>query len=355
MQSMQPYAIIMCGGRGKRFWPLSQVSLPKQFLHFAGEGTLFQQTFRRVRQIMAADHIYAVTRESYKTLILEQVQEFVPENVIIEPEQHNTGPCVALGTAYIQQRAPNATIAVLPADHYIADEDVFGMALQAGLDYAFAAGELVTFGIHPEFPHTGFGYIQASELIGDLKGIQVYRGRRFIEKPDLETARRFLEQHDFYWNSGIFCWRSDIISDAFRQMLPEVFESINSFQECIGTAFEQEALKNAYMRMPTVSIDHGVMERVHHLAVIPMNVGWNDVGSWTALRRLYATPADDNLVLGEHLVDRVSGSTIIGKGRIIIIGVSDVIVAQNGNDVLVCAKDLEHKIQTIVDRLEHEA
>jgi mannose-1-phosphate guanylyltransferase len=354
MSSIEPYAIIMSGGRGKRFWPLSQLPLPKQFLHFAGEGTLFQQTYRRLRRLMPAEHVFTVTRQSYKPLVLEQVKEFLPENVIVEPVQLDTGPCVALGTAYIQHRAPDAAIAALPADHYIADESRFVAALDVGLNYAVSAREVVTFGIPPEYPHPGFGYIQVGNVITRSHGFQIHRAQHFIEKPNLETAQRLIASNTYCWNSGIFCWRADVIFDAFRQTVPGIYERMKSIQAHIGTDTEAEALVRAYEQMPTISIDHGVMEQISQLAVVPIEVGWNDVGSWAALRRLYPVSDKENLVLGKHSTDQVTGSTILGAGRIVVIGVNNVIVALNGSDVLVCARDQEGLIQKIVDQLEQE-
>ena len=361
MESMVLYAIIMSGGRGKRFWPLSQVSLPKQFLHFAGEGTLFQQTYQRLRQLMPADHIYTVTRQAYRQLVLEQVEEFLPENVIVEPAQRNTAPCIALGTAYIQHRAPEATIAVLPADHYIADETRFVAALETGLNYAIEERELVTFGIQPESPHTGFGYIQVGDVIKQWSQFRIHHAQRFIEKPDLETAQQLIASGDYYWNSGTFCFRADVMFEALRQTLPPVHERITAFRAHIGTDVETNALIRAFEEMPTISIDHGVMERVGRLVVIPIAVGWSDVGSWASLRRLYSVNRNENLVMdqnlmmgGRHLLDQVTGSTVVGSGQIVVIGLNDVIVSVNGAYVLVCAKDKEHRIQAMVDQLEED-
>jgi len=304
---------------------------------------------------MPAEHIYTVTREAYRGLVLEQVSEFLPDNVIVEPMQCNTAPCIALGAAYIRHRAPQATIAVLPADHFIADEIRFVAALETGLDYAAEARELVTFGILPDSPHTGFGYVQIGDAISRSNGFQIHHAQRFIEKPDLQTARRLVADGEYYWNSGIFCFRADVMFEAYRQTLPQVYERITTFRTYIGTGAEADALVRAFEQMPTISIDHGVMERVGRLVVIPIDVGWNDVGSWASLRRLHSIDHSGNLVLGKHVLDEVTSSTVIGPGRIVVIGLRDVIIAADGTCVLVCAKDQEHRIQTMVDQLEREA
>jgi mannose-1-phosphate guanylyltransferase len=346
------YGVIMSGGRGKRFWPLSQASLPKQFLRFRGEGTLFQQTYRRLRRLMPADHIYTITREAYRQIVLDQVPEFLQQNVLVEPVLCNTGPCVALGATYVQHRAPQATIAVLPADHHIADETGFIAALRAGLDHAAATRELVTFGIQPESPDTGLGYVQVGKLATCSNEFRIHHVRRFVEKPDLQTAMQLVASGEWFWNSGIFCFRADVILEAFERTLPEVHKRFTAFRDHIGRQDEADALMGIYEKMPSISIDHGVMERSEQLVVIPVELGWNDVGSWASLRRLHSIELDDNLVIGGHLLDQVTGSTVVGSGRIVVIGVDDVIISSNAGYVLVCAKDEEHRVQAIVDQLE---
>jgi mannose-1-phosphate guanylyltransferase len=352
---MEYYAIIMSGGRGKRLWPFSQVSLPKQFQRFVGETTLFQQTYQRLRQVMPADHIYTVTRSAYRPIIFEQVGEFLPENIIVEPSQKNTGPCIALGTAYIHHREPGATIVVLPADHHISGNEAFAEALEAGLSYAASTRDLVTFGIRPEYPHTGYGYIQVGDLVKSVHGLQVHRVRRFVEKPDLETATRLVATQEYYWNSGIFCWQAGVILEAFEQLLPRIYERMKKLQSHIGTDTELKMLARVYDQVASISIDKGVMEHSGHVAVLPIDVGWSDVGSWEAVRRLYAPDPNGNLIRGGHVVDRVTGSTIVSQDQqIIVIGLTDVIVASNGGYILVCARNQEHHIQTMVDQIERD-
>jgi len=349
---MEFYAIIMSGGRGKRFWPLSQVGLPKQFLTFAGDGSLFSQTFNNLRQIMPASHIFTVTRQSYRSIILEQVKEFLPENVIVEPIQNNTGPCIALGISYILHKSQDAVVVILPADHYFDDKDGFIRAVQSASLYAQQKPEIVTFGVKPDFPHTGYGYLQVGEIIDTIDGFGIHRGAGFIEKPNLETAKMLVQKEDYYWNSGIFCAQADIILGAFRQYLPAIYKNIRDFQPHIGTPEEQHKLFEAYERMPRISFDYGVMEYTDCMAVMPIDVGWNDVGTWSSLRRLHAAGENKNLVMGEHLVMDTVGTTVIGEGKVVVIGVDNVIVASNGEYVLVCARDKEHHIQDVVDQLE---
>lgn len=349
---MDYYAIIMSGGRGKRFWPISQVGLPKQFLTFAGEGSLFSQTFNNLRQIMPDSNIFTVTRQSYRSIILEQVKEFLPENIIVEPIQNNTGPCVALGISYVLHKSQEAAVVILPADHYFDDKDGFVRAARSALHYAEAKPEIITFGVKPDFPHTGYGYLEIGEVTDTINGFNVHRGVRFIEKPNLETAKSLVQSENYYWNSGIFCAQADIILSAFQQYLPGIYKNIRNFQSHIGTPEEQHKLFEVYERMPKISFDYGIMEYTDRMAVMPIDVGWNDVGTWSSLRRLHATAKDKNLVLGEHLVMDTSGTTVIGDGKIVVIGVDNVIVAANGEYVLVCARDQEHHIQDVVDQLE---
>ncbi len=349
---MNRYAIIMSGGRGKRFWPLSQLSLPKQFLNFAGDGSLFTQTFQNLRKIIPASHIFTVTNELYHPIILEQVPDFVPENIILEPIQNNTAPCVALGLVHIRKKSPDALVIILPSDHYVENKVDFVKSLESAFEYARDHADIVTFGIKPDFPHTGYGYLEAGASVTMLNGFDVKHGVRFVEKPNLETAERFLRDEAYYWNSGIFCARIDVMFDAFKTCLPVIYKNIVDYEFYIGSPNEKRYLFEIYERMPKISFDFGVMEYVKHLVVIPIDVGWNDVGSWSSLRRLHEIKADGNLILGEHLVVDAHGVTVVGSGKVAIIGIDNVIVASSGDYVLVCSKDNEHHIQNVVDQLE---
>ncbi len=331
---------------------LSQVSLPKQFLTFTGEGSLFAQTFRNLRQVMPASHIFTVTRQTYRPIILDQVKEFLPENIIVEPVQNNTGPCIALGISYIRHFSPDAVVVVLPADHYFDQKEKFLKALENARKYAEEKPEIMTFGIKPDFPHTGYGYIQVGDLIESLDGFDINRGVRFMEKPNLETARELLKDGRYFWNSGIFCARTEIFQEAFRKHLSVVYKNILDFQPHIGTVGESHKLFEIYERMPKISFDYGIMEQLDDLAVMPIDVGWNDVGTWSSLRRLHGVHPQENLVLGDHLIMDSNGSIVIGEGKVVVIGVENLIVASNGQYVLVCGRDQEHHIQDVVDQLE---
>jgi mannose-1-phosphate guanylyltransferase len=329
--------------------------MPKQFLRFVGEGTLFQQTFQRLRRLAPADHIYTITRRSYRSLVTEQVADFVPANIIVEPRQRNTAPCIALGLAYVLHREAEAAVAILPSDHHIADEQRFVDALQTALAFAAENPDVVTFGIRPDHPHTGFGYIEVGEIVRNLRSFDIHRGTTFIEKPDLETAKRLAASGSHLWNSGIFVARAEVLFELIRQNQPAIHAKIEAIRSEIGSPREAEALEAAFQNMPSESIDKGVMERIREIAVIPLDVGWNDLGSWASLRRLHLLQGSDNLVLGQHLLAGVSGATVAGSNRTVVIGLDDVIVASRDGYVLVCAKDQEHRIQELVDRLENEA
>jgi mannose-1-phosphate guanylyltransferase len=351
---MDHFAIIMSGGRGKRFWPLSQEVLPKQFLPLAGDGTLFQQTYKRLRELLPAENIYTITRQSYRPLILEQVEEFLTSNIIVEPKQRNTAPCIALGITYILHKVTDAVVAILPSDHYIADEKQFLKALETGLAYAEKQAEIVTFGIKPDYPHTGFGYIKVGDVTERLNDLTIFRGESFIEKPNLENAERLISTGEYFWNSGIFVSRASVMLESIRQNQPVIYDNIKSFQNHIGSDDEISALIEAYERIPNRSIDKGVMENVKRISVIPIDVGWSDLGSWASLRRIHPLDHNKNLVLGKHLLEKVSESTVVGSNKIVVIGLDNVIVASNGEYVLVCAKDQEHMVQEMVDKLENE-
>jgi len=347
------YALIMSGGRGKRFWPMSQPTLPKQFMYFAGHGTLFQQVVANLRQLMLQDRIFTVTFGVYRQLVEAQVPEFHQDNIIVEPARRNTAPCIGLGTIRIAHLNPDATIITLPSDHYIADSTKFINALRAGVEAAEKYDALVTLGVQPTFPHTGYGYIQTSTEIDTIQGERILGVDGFVEKPNREHATKLLETGRCYWNAGIFIWKARVILEQFKRQLPGVYDQLLQVAAKRGSPEEQQFLADCYLDMPTISIDHAIMQHASPILMIPTDMGWTDVGSWSALRALYPSDASGNLVRGESaLVDQVSNSTIISDGQAIVIGAKDLIVVQKGNSVLVCAKGYEDHISALVDRLE---
>jgi len=347
------FAIIMSGGRGKRFWPMSQKLLPKQFMHFVGEGTLFQQLVRKLRSLIPQDRIFTVTNETYKDVIQEQVPDFLEENIIVEPIRRNTAPCIGLSTIHIQRIDPEATTIVLPSDQFIADAREFADVLTTGVAVAEQHDVLVTLGIPPDSPHAGYGYIHADREFKRVQERPVLRVDRFIEKPDEPTAKRLLEAGGSYWNAGIFIWRASIIMEQFRAYLPMVFEHLMALQPFLGTPQEKETLATFYSSMPSISIDYGIMQRTSPIVMIPVEMGWSDIGSWAALEKIYGTDKDKNLIRGDLVFTAdVTRSLIVSDGQVIAVGIQDLIVIQREDSLLICAKGLEDRIPDLVDQLE---
>jgi mannose-1-phosphate guanylyltransferase len=347
------YAIVMSGGRGKRFWPLSSKSLPKQFMHFAGEGTLFQQTVYRLRHVMPKERIFTVTREAYKNIILEQIPDFPEENIIVEPMQKNTGPCIGLGTIHISMLDPDAITVVLPSDHYIEDADSFLRALTTGAKVAREGRNLVTLGVLPTRPHTGYGYIHAGKRLATIDGQPILKVDKFVEKPDRETAIKLLKEGSYYWNSGIFLWKVSTILAGFEQHLPVVYSNLMKLKQFIGTDLEEEAIARSFEPMPSISIDYGVIEKANNIVLIPVDMGWNDIGSWSALETICEKDQDGNICLGNDVfITDASNSTLMSTGTLVAIGIEDMIVVQRGDLVLVCHKDKEQYIQELVEEVE---
>jgi mannose-1-phosphate guanylyltransferase len=337
----------MAGGSGTRFWPLSRKSKPKQFLQIRGEQSMLQLTVQRLLGRIEISDIYIVTAASQVALVREHLPLLPAENIIIEPFGMNTAPCIGLSLAYLKSRiAGNESIVVLPADHVILDTEGFLDSLQKAEQPA-AEGNLVTFGIVPDYPATGYGYIEAGAQASE----GVYDVVRFKEKPDLETAKGFLAQGNFYWNSGMFYWKLDTIWQAYQAHLPAVvslLEEIMQVWEEHGTGADIGAM---YARMPRTPVDIGIMEPAAGRAVIPVNYGWNDVGSWKALADI--TPADEagNSITGKSFVLDSAGNFVSSHKFVSLIGVQNLCIIETEDAILITTKDKSEDVKKVVDNL----
>ena len=281
------YAVIMAGGRGERLWPLSTPERPKQFLNLFGERTMLQQTVDRVLPLISIENVYIITAAEHVPLVKEQLPEVPDENIVGEPVGKGTAPCVGLAATLIQQRDPEGIMLALAADHVIKNEQVFRELLKTASEIASQGTHLLTFGIDPTRPETGYGYIHAPEA---WKGnADVLEVSRFTEKPDHETAERFLQEGTYYWNSGMFVWRVDTVLEEIGQFLPDLGDALEELRTHIGTASFQDKLEIIYADLAKISIDHGVMEKSTRTLLIPAGkIDWSDVGGWEALRELLA-------------------------------------------------------------------
>ncbi|HPC98250.1 MAG TPA: mannose-1-phosphate guanylyltransferase [Bacteroidales bacterium] len=346
------YVIIMAGGIGSRFWPLSRMEKPKQFLDILGTGeTLIQQTYRRFRKACDEENIYVVTNAEHKELTISQLG-ISPDRVLAEPQRRNTAPCIAYGVFRIMKENPQAVIAVTPADHLITKEDEFCNVVNDAFRFSSENNALLTLGITPDRPETGYGYIQAN-MKKPVHGFKnLYKVKTFTEKPDLDLARVFLESGDFYWNSGIFFWRADAIVEAFSRHLPDLYLAFEEGKEFLGTDQEAAFISRTYISCKNISIDYGVMEKADNVYVIFTDIGWSDLGTWSSLYENSHANGSGNVVTGGEVFTYGCEGNIISvdKGRITVLqGLKDYIVVDSDGVLLVVKKEEEQNIKYYLD------
>ncbi len=344
------YALILAGGTGTRLWPRSRTSSPKQLLALIGESTMMQATINRILPIVPAEHIFVASNRAYGPLIKEQVPALPRGNIIEEPSGKNTAPCTGLAAIHMHQLDPNGVMASLHADHFIADEEGFRQALLVAEEVA-RQGYLVTLGIKPTRPETGYGYVQRSVELGHYNNQVVYQAARFLEKPDLATAQRFVASGEYYWNSGIFIWQISTLLQAFSEYMPEFYQQLGQIEQALGAGV---AIDPIWKKIQPQSIDVGIMERAEKVAVVPVDIGWNDVGSWAAIYEINSADENGNVVLGaEHISFDTRETLIQGNGRLIAtIGLENVVIVDSDDAILVCAKDKAQDVKKVVNWLE---
>ena len=355
---MALYAVIMAGGIGSRFWPRSRRAQPKQFLDVFGDASLIQNTFARLQPLVEAENVYVVTHTDYAEQTRAHLPAVPAENVLGEPVARNTAPCIALAAARLHALDPDATLVVLPADHLIRNVERFHEVLQAAVDKANDGGALVTIGIEPTHPETGYGYIQydSSERDADDDTPRAFAVQAFAEKPDLATAERFLDSGDFLWNSGMFVWRADAILAALENHLPEVYQAFKPVEAAYADGDPGGAVEEAYSATPKISIDYGVMEpaaAAGDVFVVPGAFGWSDVGDWRAVYDLAEKDTAGNASEGNVIFHNTGRSYARSSdGRLIaLVGVRDTVVVDTGDAILVCGLDATQRVKDIVDYL----
>jgi len=352
------HAVIMAGGSGTRFWPKSTKEHPKQFLRLFGEQTMLQATVERIKPDIPAERIWVITNERYVDLVATQLPDVPESNIIGEPVAKNTAPCVAAAAALIAGQDDDATMVVLPADHLIADADAFLSVLKAGVQKAQQDDTLVTIGIKPSRPETGYGYIElekeSDETIADFK---IKKVAQFREKPDIATARQFVFSGRFLWNSGMFIWKVSTILTQFERHLPVISEQVEQLKPAVATNKQADAINTFYDACPSVSIDYGIMEKAETVFVIPGDFGWNDVGSWKALYELRDKDENENVVNAkQYVTEDASGNLIHSEnGKIIALaGVENLAVVETDDAILVCNLDKAQAVKQIVNQLKEK-
>jgi mannose-1-phosphate guanylyltransferase len=340
------YVAIMAGGIGSRFWPMSRNKLPKQFLDVLNTGTtLIQSTFRRFVSFVPAENIFIITFEEYAPLVEEQLPDLPKANILAEPSRKSTAPCVAYMAFKLLNRNPDAVFIVSPSDHLILDEPGFTNICERALQVADERDALVTLGITPTYPNTGYGYIQhEAEPVED----NVYRVKTFTEKPNAELAQAFLASGDFLWNAGIFVWKASQVLDAFAQYLPEMFEVFAQERELFDTEDEKAALERIYPQCVNISIDYGIMEKAENVHIIPASIGWSDLGTWNSAYESMDKDYLGNAVYGRNVmvIDAVKNMVHVPHDKLVLLqGLEDFVVVDTKDVLLICKKEKEQEIK----------
>ena len=349
MTSKDNYCVIMGGGIGSRFWPFSRKTMPKQFLDFFGTGrSLLQQTFDRFNKIIPTENILIVTNAIYADLVKEQLPELDSKQILLEPARRNTAPCIAWASYHRRSLNPNANIVVAPSDHLILKEGEFLAAIEKGLDFVSKYDKLLTLGIKPNRPETGYGYIQIAEQEGD----NFYKVKTFTEKPELELAKVFVESGEFYWNSGLFMWNVNTIIKAGEALLPELASKLAPGKDVYGTPEEKAFIEENFPACPNVSIDFGIMEKADNVYVSLGDFGWSDLGTWGSLYDLSPKDEQGNVTLkcDSMIYNSNDNIVVLPKGKLAVIeGLEGFLVAESDNVLLICKKDEEHAIRKYVN------
>ena len=342
------YCVIMSGGIGSRFWPVSRTSLPKQFLDFFGTGvSLLQMTFNRFCDIVPIENIFIVTNEKYLELTLQQLPRMDKEHILLEPQRRNTAPCIAWASYHIRQCDPEANIVVAPSDHLILNEQEFKRVIVKSLDFVASHDRLLTLGMTPNRPETGYGYIQTdSETIGDF-----HKVKTFTEKPNFELAKVFVESGEFLWNSGIFIWNVQSIIAAFQKYLPDIAQKFENGADTYNTSQEKVFIEENFPACPSISIDFGVMEKAENVFVLAADFSWSDLGTWGALYELSEKDSNNNVSLKTDLLAYESKNNIVSLSPdhlVVVQGLNDYIIAEDNNVLLICKKEEEQRIRQFV-------
>ncbi len=345
------YAVILAGGHGTRFWPRSRKKRPKQLLDIIGSESMIQLTLARIKPLIPEGNILIVTNREQAPLIEKHLPRIRPENILAEPCGRNTAPALALASAYLLTKAPGSIMIVLTADHLIQKQSAFLSLLNEGIRLACKNEYLITLGIKPTFPETGYGYIQIGEGFEDSN--TSYKVKRFVEKPDRKTAEQYLMDGRYLWNSGMFIWKTQAFWQALKRFLPSMHHSFCQLTNIFDTPHFMETVEVVYKNMKSISVDYGIMEKSDKVLVIPADIGWNDIGSWTALEKIIEKGENGNIIIGHHIgIDSKNNIVYSHKKLIATIGIKDLIIVDTEDALLVCHKDRAQEIKDIVVLLE---
>ena len=347
-------ALIMAGGKGTRFWPLSTEKKPKQFLKLINNETMLQMTVNRIKSIIPMERIFVCTGSQYKTLVREQLPGIDERNIIIEPEGRNTAPCIALSTLIIKRILGDSNIVVLPADHLINNEEEFRAIILSANEYLRENSKtIVTLGMTANRPETGYGYIKFNEQDKSISNNKILGVEKFVEKPDLETAREYLKEGKYLWNGGMFIWNSTYILNEIKKHIPNTYEALNKIDE-IDEKYLQIYIDENYVKTDSVSIDYGILEKTSSIVVIPSDIGWDDVGSWEAIERYGTRDKKGNIHIGD--IESINGrnNLVVSSGnKVIIDELSDIYVIENDGKIIVGQKAKVSEIKEIKEKISN--
>jgi mannose-1-phosphate guanylyltransferase len=355
---MKRTALIMAGGKGERFWPKSRQSLPKQFLSLTGDGkTMIQLTVERISPLVKLEDVYIATNESYRKLVKQQLPGLPDKNILCEPVGRNTAPCIGLGAAHVLEGCrgageDDAVMIVLPSDHLIKHNDVFIDTFTKACEVAEEGENLVTVGITPNYPETGYGYIRYDK--DNARGA-AFAVRQFVEKPDLDTAKGYLESGDYLWNSGMFVWKASTIMECFKRFMPSTHEGLGTIAAAIGTPDEDKVLKEVFPTLESQSVDYGIMEKADGIFILPGSFGWDDVGSWLAVGRIRENDSDGNVTSGNVVAVNTRDCVIEGQDKLIAtVGLRDMVVVDTDDAILISTKENAGEIKQVLAKLRDE-
>lgn len=350
------YIVLMAGGAGTRFWPRSREDKPKQLLKLFGERSMLQQTYDRIKGLTENEKILVITAESLQAEVIKQLPDLPVQNIIAEPFGRNTAPCVALAATVINKReqGKTAVMSVLPADHLVNDENAFRNTLKTAAKYAIESQTLITLGIKPSYPETGYGYIQRTDNLVEVDKHKIYAVKTFAEKPNLETADRFLKSGDFYWNAGIFIWTTKTILNAFERQMPDLYDELPGIAEKVDSDDMSAAILKVYSTIKGISIDYGIMESAEHVSVIEADFDWNDVGSWEAVYNLSEKDKNDNALSASPAITIDANNNFFyseNKKLFAAIDVQNIVLVETKDAILICKKDDSQRVKEVVDKI----
>ncbi len=355
MQMEKIYTLIMAGGSGTRFWPRSRFAKPKQYLNMFGDESLLQSTLERFKTFTETENIFIVSSKSQADALESQATELPKENLIYEPVGKNTLPCIGLAAMFAEKDNPDGIMVVSPSDHLIRDHVTFRDTVKAAAKIADEKNGIVTIGIPPNYPATGYGYVKTAEDITSNERIKQFKVKRFVEKPNLENAKKYLDDGGYYWNSGLFIFKVSVFLEAVKEFAPDLYKDLQRIQQDIGKPSFNQTLDTIYRAVESISVDYGIMEHAKNIYLVEGNFDWNDLGSWESVYLEEKKDEKGNAAKGEAVFLDSSNSYVYSEDEIVaLVGLDDVVVVRDGNATLVCKRDKVQDVKKIVEQLKSE-